>query len=256
MNIAAFQQEPVEFDGFAVPASLIPKGTTAPGLIKRARDYAAVLENYASLSVSASVLDIGADFGSRAIAMMPAMGRSTTYLGLTASKKGAKWAQETITLRSSSFQFRSYQAKPGKSGGRIEVALPTADASHDLIAFVSFANRLFADDLVTYLRDCARVLRPGGRVVLALYILDAAIAEATHGRTGAIPSFDHTTGRGVFVSDPKDRNCPKAYSPRRFGSLARRARLVPIHFIRGSWSGNGKAQIDGPDVLILSKPVF
>ena len=249
MNIASAQRDHVDFNGFEIPASLLgPSGAT-----RDFRDhnfgYLRALEGYGSLQTASAVLDVGCGFGALALALFPEARRTLTYLGLGTDDAGIAWEQNHITMRSSNFQFRPL-------GDELNLDLQVADFSHDIICLRTLGTHLKPEVMIRALKTCQKALRPGGRVVLSMYLHEPQEADLSPSRTPAKPDFAHALGRGVFVEDPKNPNGPIAYVARRFSTLARHARLVPARFLRGTWSGTGANNIDGPDMVVLIKPAF
>jgi SAM-dependent methyltransferase len=70
-------------------------------------------------------------------------------------------------------------------------ALPIADASHDLALMVT--TICFVDDPVQALRESARILRPGGRLVLGLVDLASPLGRSYERRRGRSPFYGAAT---------------------------------------------------------------
>lgn len=110
------------------------------------------------------------------------------------------------------------------------VRLAFADASFDTVACVQNGLSAFKVDRLTLLRECLRVTRPGGRVVLSSYAArfwDARLEwferQADAGLIGAI---DHAkTGDGVIVCH--DGFVANTISPDEFTSLCTTVGLEP-----------------------------
>jgi SAM-dependent methyltransferase len=75
-----------------------------------------------------------------------------------------------------------------------QVPLPIIDESVDRVGSMVGMHHLI--DKLAFVRECARVLRPGGRVALSEVIVDSAVARFLN---GAVHRFATNGHRGAFV---------------------------------------------------------
>lgn len=112
-------------------------------------DAALVADLTASLSADATVLDVGCGDGARTLANLPA-----ESIGLDISRRGLELARETV---------------PGV--GLLQgdmTAIPLADASVDAVTAYHAVFHVPRRDHPAVYREFARVLRPGGRLLMTL----------------------------------------------------------------------------------------
>jgi len=153
----------------------------------RAEDIAAVPEGanlglgcgaplaHAALRPGETVLDLGSGAGFDAFLAARAVGDSGRVIGVDMTPEMLARARRNATAAGvRNVEFRE---------GRIE-ALPVDDASVDVVISNCVIN-LVPDKPAAY-REVARVLRPGGRLVVSDIVLDAPLPAAIAGSVAAL----------------------------------------------------------------------
>lgn len=129
----------------------------------------------AALQPGETVLDLGSGAGFDAFLAAREVGPSGRVIGVDMTPEMLERARANAkSIGCDNVEFRA---------GQIE-ALPVADASVDAIISNCVVN-LVPDKAAVY-REAARVLRPGGRVVVSDVVLDAPLPEAIAGSVAAL----------------------------------------------------------------------
>jgi SAM-dependent methyltransferase len=130
------------------------------------------------------------------------------------------------------------------------ITLPVAEGSIDRIILQSVFTHMFEPDIVHFLRQFRRVLRPDGRVFASFFVLDEESvrlsAETPDGLT-----FLHPYRDGCRINDAASPEAAVAYAPGALGRMLRRGGFVldqPVHL--GSWCGRQGVE-DGQDIAVL-----
>lgn len=95
------------------------------------------------------------------------------YTGLDIDREMIRWCQNHFPPRRFTFVWADRYSKvynpQGQSG---PYRLPFDDARFDFVFSTSLFTHLLEEDLVNYLRETARVLRPGGVMSMTVFCLD------------------------------------------------------------------------------------
>jgi len=192
----------------------------------------------AKLSLGETVLDLGSGAGFDAFLAAREVGDTGRVIGVDMTPEMIERAgKNAATAGHTNVEFRS---------GQIE-ALPVANASVDVVISNCVIN-LVPDKAAVY-REVARVLRPGGRMIVSDVVLDAplpsAIADSVAALTGCVAGaslrldYLETIGAAGLIDI-------EVVSDRSFGEMA--LTMVPEEFIR-----DAKAQ--GIDVMAVAHSV-
>lgn len=132
------------------------------------------------------VLDIGCGIGRLAVPLTqyidPERG---TYDGIDPVQSGIEWCAATITPAYPNFRFRHLDIRhpiynPEGAIKGTAVTFPFAAASMDFVTLISVATHLPASELQHYAGEVARVLAPGGTVMMTAFIMVPNPEAAPH----------------------------------------------------------------------------
>jgi ubiquinone/menaquinone biosynthesis C-methylase UbiE len=136
----------------------------------------------------------------------------------------------------------------------MDFALPVDDHSVDRIFAASVFTHLFEPEVAHYLREFARVLKPGGKIYASffLYSPEALEAAKTAGTTQWRATFEHRLSEGVYGNDPVYPRGAVAFTDAAMRKVIDAAGLrLARPYLKGSWSGLHREADDGQDVAVL-----
>ncbi|HEV7310770.1 class I SAM-dependent methyltransferase [Ensifer sp.] len=135
------------------------------------------------LQPKASVLDIGSGIGRMAVPLTqylePDHGR---YVGIDPVEGGVKWCRETVTPVYPNFTFQHVDIANElyNPNGRINgkaLRLPYPDRHFDFAIMTSIVTHLPPDEVLVYLSEVGRMLKPGGRLFMTAFVVDDVAAR-------------------------------------------------------------------------------
>lgn len=199
------------------------------------------------------VLDVGCGVGRMAIPLTtyldPAHGR---YAGFDIEAEAIHWCQRRIGRRFPHFEFRHHRAANpnyvlGQDAAQ-HLPFPYPERTFDFAIVTSVFTHLLPAEVEHYVRELARMLRPGGRCFMTFFLLNAeSEALIAAGQTAYRFVHDFETHR---VINPRLPQAAVAYPEARVrGWLAASGLAVqePIHY--GNWCARPRF-VDGQDIVI------
>jgi SAM-dependent methyltransferase len=186
------------------------------------------------------VLDAGCGLGPLAVGLIPYLTRGS-YDGFDVHAEAVAWCQRTVTPRHPQFRFHhadlvntTYNPR-----GKLRAAdyrFPYDDDTFDMALLSSLCTHLPAVEAAHYLREVARVLKPGGRCVAGFYLLNAESLRGIEAGKSSLP-FSHVHDEGYSrVVDPRYPEAAIAHAEDRVRAWYAEAGLwieEPIR--RGRW---------------------
>jgi SAM-dependent methyltransferase len=201
------------------------------------------------------VLDMGCGIGRMAIPLMGYL-EGGSYEGFDVGRAMIRWCDRELTPRRPDFRFTwapvyNQKYNPFGTVAAAEFRFPYEDSSFDFAFATSLFTHLVRDETEHYLREAARVLRPGGTALLTFFLLDEhAEAEVAAGRASF--DFRHPI-EGGFTTDPSQPEEAIAYRAGDLRELIAAAGLEieePIRF--GLWSNHPDAAA-GQDIILAHR---
>lgn len=123
------------------------------------------------------VLDIGCGAGRMAVPLTTFLSPDAIYRGFDPVAEGIEWCRTHITSRHPNFEFsiadvwsRAYNRRGRTQAGKY--VFPYEDASFDFVFATSVFTHMTPDGVENYLRNIARLLRPGGRSFATFFLLN------------------------------------------------------------------------------------
>jgi SAM-dependent methyltransferase len=149
---------------------------------------------YATLG--STIVDIGSGIGKAALTLrdFDYLGNRYTgqYYGFDVDAEMVEWCARAFPSDRFHFEHvdtRSTVYNPDGSAGR--PALTVGDDAADLVIAQSLLSHLLEDDVVHYLREADRMLRPGGRMMATVFCLEDLEEQ---GNLGSRWTFEHQVG--------------------------------------------------------------
>jgi len=220
-------------------------------------EYLAHFQELGDLQPGDRVLDMGCGIGRMAIPLMGCLDDSGSYAGFDVGRAMIRWCQREISGRRPDFEFEwapvyNQKYNPFGSIAGAEFRFPYEDGSFDFVFATSLFTHLVRAETEHYLRETARVLRPGGTCLLTVFALDEqAEREMAAGRTSF--DFRHPI-EGGFTTDPSQPEEAIAFAAADLREMLTAAALEvrePIHF--GLWSNHSGAPA-GQDIVVARRP--
>lgn len=218
-------------------------------------EYLAHFRELGGLRPSDRVLDMGCGIGRMAIPLTRYLG-SGSYAGFDVGRAMIRWCRREITPRHPQFEFTwapvyNQKYNPFGTVSATEFHFPYEDADFDFLFATSLFTHLVREETEHYLREAARVLRPGGACLLTFFLIDDH-AEREMAAGHASFDFRHPISGG-FTTDPSQPEEAIAYRVEDLREMLSAAGLEvrePIRF--GLWSNHP----DGPagqDIVIAHR---
>jgi len=211
------------------------------------------------------ILDVGCGTGLLAIASEPFLGQKGKYIGIDVMKKDIDFCRSHYP--SQGFEFIHFDinnpayAPSQKNKG---VPWPLESNSFDLLTALSVWTHLNKDDASYYFKEINRVLKPGGKAIITLFLLDEVYEESLSIRSKEAGRY-HMTLQDKWVFDQPSYGSDAWFHPQwakvpesaigiandGLNRLIAETGLKKIAFYQGNWK-----EVPGlffQDVLILQK---
>ena len=188
-----------------------------------------------------SVLDLGCGCGQIAAPLTGYLDRSARYEGFDIGDAMIDWCKQNITTRFPNFHFAALDVintyyRPNGRVRASELVFPYADGTFDFAFAKSLFTHLLPPDAENYVKQMARVLRPGGRAWLSFFLLDDEALKRIAAGQSTLAMQD--TSNGYWTVDRSQPEYALARPERDVLAMIERhglALAAPIE--RGSWSG-------------------
>ncbi len=227
-----------------------------PDFFKGGEKFAKTFEMWGGLKPSDSVLDIGCGPGRMAIGIGERFGWSNRLTGFDIIALDVDVCQSIITVAHPNFQFAHVNAWNGHYNpeGTIqpnEVKFPTEDGTIDFAFATSVFTHMYRREVLHYLQESYRVLKPGGRLLSSWF----SISDTTSASPNARWKFLHRLPDGSFTDRPERPEDVIGYRHEEILALMREAGFEQVEFYQGDWSKTvDRSKIrHGQDVFVAHK---
>jgi len=250
------------FKGFDIPAHLISLTGAGPETFDTlGRRHIELYDKFCGLAPEMTVLEIGCGIGRDALQLIDRLSDDGNYIGIDVTRDSIVWCQENITRRHPNFTFYHFDAEnelynPHGQKTSMDFKLPVASSSVDRIFLASVFTHLLEAEVLHYLTEFARVLKPDGQVYASFFLHtpEALAAAKTKGNTSWDARFDIPLSDGVYANDPDYPRGAVAFTDDKMQHLIAAAGLRLVRpYLKGWWSGLHAEADDGQDVAILTR---
>jgi SAM-dependent methyltransferase len=200
------------------------------------------------------VLDVGCGIGVMASRLTKFLSPKGAYFGFDIVPIGINWARRHISSRFPNFSFahvdlfnKHYNPNGKLSADRFD--FPYVDNSFDFVFLKSVFTHLLPGSIGHYLNEISRVLKPSGRCLLTVFLLNDESDRLIRDGESSIPLLHQLDGCRVL--DPEFPETAVGISEVDLMQLCGKVGLQllpPVHY--GSWCGR-KSAMSYQDILVL-----
>ncbi|MDK1491814.1 class I SAM-dependent methyltransferase [Sinorhizobium sp. 7-81] len=195
------------------------------------------------LQPESRVLDIGCGIGRMAVPLTQYLDfEKGRYNGIDPVEGGIAWCRRFITSIYPNFAFQRVDIAhelynpQGKISGKA-LKLPYADRHFDFAIMTSIVTHLPPDEVLVYLSEIGRLLKPGGRLFMTAFVVDPVAAANETGRRDPRLAFQRDgDGPCWFVPDLPRLAAVGFDDGFLDGALARAGLFTALKSL-GSWRG-------------------
>lgn len=203
------------------------------------------------------VLDVGSGIGRVAVPLTAYLNQQGSYEGFDIVKSGVAWCNRHIAAKYPNFRFLHIDLKNDLYNLSTQqeakaFIFPYDDERFDLVFLFSVFTHMMPEDVAQYLKQIARVLKPGGRCLATFFVLNDASKEGMMQYDGL--KFVHNYGNYAHI-DPEVKEANIAFEEDWLMQAIAAAGLEVAGNWPGYWSGRDKQACEGfQDTLLLRKP--
>lgn len=216
-----------------------------------AREAAALIDRLGLVGEGSRVVDLGCGCGAMVPALAERIGAAGRYLGVDVHRPSLRWCRRRWAgdprLAFAAVPVRSPYGGGGPAAA-VEPRLPVPAVGTDFVLAKSLFTHLLADEARAYLGEVRRLLAPGGRALLTLFLFDGE-----RFRTAPPPAFPHPEpGAPVRWRRAARPHAAVAFERRWFLARLAEAGLAVEHEVAGFHPGEAAVPA-GQDVLVVSR---
>ena len=255
------KMEFLEVLGYRIPAHLITLTGAGPHTLEPiGKAHIGLYRKHLGLEAGMAILEIGCGIGRDALQLAGILDARGRYIGVDVTRDSIDWCRRNITPRHPNFSFHHVDARhelynPFGARTTLDFVLPAEDASVDRVMLGSVFTHLFEHELLHYMKEIRRVLKPGG-LAYATFFLYSEETIAAARRTDLTPfklRFEHARGEGCYINDPAYPTGAVAYTDAAMRRIIGAAGLrLERPYLKGWWSGAYAEADDGQEVAILA----
>jgi SAM-dependent methyltransferase len=249
------------FKNFQIPAHLISLTGAGPETLDEiGKAHIANYKRIVGIDPGMTVLEIGCGIGRDALQLTDVLSKNGAYIGIDVTRDSILWCKNNITEHFGNFSSFHIDAEnelynPFGTKSTTDFQLPCKDCSVDRIVAASVFTHLFEIEIVHYMKEFRRVLKPTGLAYVTFFLYsDETIAAAR--KTNLTPwkvNFDQVYGGGFFGNDPTFPRGAVAFTDAAMRRMLDRAGLKLVKpYLKGWWSGLHKEPDDGQDGAVLA----
>ena len=243
-------------DGAVPPRSLqrISGATTEQAYDVGGKRFVRDFVELGGLQPEHDVLDVGCGAGRMAVALTPYL-TTGSYVGIDVVAESIRWCERNIAAHHPNFRFevadvRNDVYNPRGSMTPDSYRFPFSDAAFDMTIACSLYTHLLRPQVANYVRESARVLRPGGTFFGTFFVIDDEVHARQAAGAGRLAMT--VIDDGVYAAHPEEPEAAIGYDASWLMQVIDDAGLQPGPIRRGNWSGvEGATSLQ--DVVIARK---
>jgi SAM-dependent methyltransferase len=232
-------------DQLVPPRGLIYTGSG--DFLKAGKDWTAFFSLH-GLKKDQAFLDIGSGIGRMAVGLTSLL--KGQYEGFEAMNVGVEWCEKNITPVYPNFHFQHINLhndlynKDGLDAATF--VFPYNDKTFNFACAISVFSHMIDTEADNYLRECIRVLKPGGIFVATFFVLHKGMAQKHKSF-----SFNHDRGHYALMND-KVVSANVAFDYDWLMARIKAHGFQVVDYLQGSWSGyEQKERLAFQDVFVL-----
>jgi glycosyltransferase involved in cell wall biosynthesis len=229
-----------------------------------AEEWSMLLRLYGQITRDSAVLEIECGLGRIAFPLRYVLSPRGSFDGFDMGRDKIEFLAETFQRAHANFRFawadiRHAALNPGGRLRATDYQFPYADQAFDIVYSSSAFNHILPEAAEHYLREAARTLKPQGRCLFGVFLLDNYRPGQPRPLGFARPAFDfdhpHAAYGGDFaVADPENPERMTAFSRRLIERMAAKAGLeLAVPPAPGLWSGSTATWVGAQDLVVLKK---
>lgn len=250
------------YRGFKIPVHLIEltgAGCDTFELIGKA--HIELYQRHIGLEPNMTIVEVGCGIGRDALQLLDVLSENGRYFGVDVVRDSIFWCQKNITPKHPNFTFYHFDAEhelynPFGLQTSTDFRLPLSDCSVDRIFLASVFTHMLPAEIVQYMNEFRRVLKPSGLIYASFFLhsAEALAAAQIKGNTPWLATFALSLGDGAYANDPEHPRGAVALTEEAMLKMINAAGLRLVKpFLRGWWSGLYDDPEDGQDVAILAR---
>ena len=232
------------------------RGPIGPGDFSRVgQDFFDLFVDIGKLCPQERILDVGCGLGRMAVPLSRYVVSGGSYEGFDIVRSSIEWCRQEISTRHPNFVFRHANIhnrfyNPQGVLSAAEYRFPFEDDEFDFAFATSVFTHMLSDEVITYLAELHRVLKPSGRLFATLFLIDETASERiAHCQSGIAFENEWEYGRTEKEDTPEFAiayNINWMYAQYSASGLSI---VEPVHF--GEWSGRSD-HLSYQDIVIAS----
>ncbi len=225
---------------------------------KTGREFLRYFIDLGGLQPGDRILDVGCGIGRMAVPLTTFLSPQGEYRGFDIVQEGIDWCQSRITSRFPNFQFQLADVRndcynPAGKYAAQAYTFPYPDDYFDFVFLGSVFTHMRSAAVRRYTSEIARVLKPGGRSLITVLLLNAESRQCVAAGTSTL-NFKYEVDGGLTVNEDKPEGAI-AYDEDTIRQLYRQHDcevVEPIHY--GSWCGRGTFLSYQDIIVAIKKP--
>lgn len=216
-------------------------------------------QRYTPFDPDMTIVDLGCGIPRLAFPLFNFL-KTGTYIGIDVIRDAMAWCQNNYTLGHPNFIFHHFDAfnelyNPYGRYRTMDFSIPADDRTVDRIFLYSLFTHLLEDEVLHYLREFRRILKPDGLVFASFFLYPGKPIDLLNLAPQVCQnylSFAKHYGNGVYGSGVSNRGSV-AYTDEAMRRMFDNAGLHLVRpYLKGQWSGeHGSASESFQDVAIL-----